>query len=329
VTSPFAPFLQAQAAVVLDGGLATTLEGYGFDLADPLWSARVLLESPDAVRRAHLEFLAAGADCIATATYQATHEGFATRGLTPEEADEVMLRAVTLAAEARDQFWADPANRPGRLRPLVAGSIGPYGAFLADGSEYSGDYGLTEQELYDFHARRWRVLAGSSVDLLACETIPSGPETRALLRLLGESPGRWAWLSFSCPDGTSLADGSAIAESARLCASAARVAAVGANCVAPSLVAGLVPELGVSERVPVAIYPNSGERYDAADKAWSEGGASTDLGSSVAGWLEQGVRVIGGCCRVDSGEIRKMRAAATLRHPPGSWFALPPSFDSE
>jgi len=310
VTSPFVPFLRAQPAVVLDGGLATTLEGYGYDLADRLWSARVLLEAPEAVRRAHLEFLAAGADCIATATYQATHEGFAARGLTPEEADEVMLRAVALAVDARDDFWADPANRTGRLRPLVAGSIGPYGAFLADGSEYSGDYGLTQQELYDFHARRWRLLAGSGVDLLGCETIPSGPETRALLRLLDESPGRWAWVSFSCRDGATLADTTPLARAARWCASVPGVAAVGANCVAPSLISTLVSTLRVSDRVPVAAYPNSGEKYDASLKTWAPGGGAHDLAPAVPGWLEQGVRVVGGCCRVDSEEIRRIRAAA-------------------
>lgn len=318
MTSPFSRFFEAQGVVVLDGGLATTLESYGFDLDDPLWSARVLLEAPDAVRRVHLDFLSAGADCIATVTYQATHPGLMARGLSAEEADEVFRRAVFLAVDARDEFWSHASNRSRRLRPLVAGSIGPYGAFLADGSEYTGEYGLTEDELYAFHERRWRILADSKVDLLACETIPSGPETVALLRLLKDSPRSWAWISFSCRDGTHLADGTSLAEAARSCSSAERMAAVGANCVPASLVPELVEVLAASGEVPVVVYPNSGEQYDAVSKSWSPGRSDESVVPAIAGWLEQGVRVVGGCCRVTPEEVRRIRSTALpLSSDPG------------
>jgi S-methylmethionine-dependent homocysteine/selenocysteine methylase len=201
--------------VVLDGGLATALESHGQDLADPLWSARVLLEAPDLVRRVHMDYLAAGADCIATVTYQATFEGFTRRGLTDAEAGEAFHLAVRLALEARDDFWSEAGNRQGRLRPLVAASVGPYGAFLADGSEYTGAYDLDEAGLTAFHRRRWNLLAGSGVDLLACETIPSLVEARALLGLLSETAGRWAWLSFQCRDEARLADGTPLVEAVR------------------------------------------------------------------------------------------------------------------
>jgi len=310
VTSPFERFFEAQGVVVLDGGLATTLESYGIDLDDSLWSARALLDSPDAVRRAHLEFLSAGADCIVTATYQATHPGLMARGLSEQEADEVIRRSVFLAVDARDEFWADASNRVRRLRPLVAGSIGPYGAFLADGSEYTGTYGLTEDELYAFHERRWRILATSKVDLLACETIPSGPETAALLRLLAESPERWAWMSFSCGDGAHLADGTSLAEAARWCDASEQMAAVGVNCLPPSRVSELVGTLTSGGDAPVSVYPNSGERYDPVSKTWAPSASDESLSPAVAAWLDEGVRVIGGCCRVTPHEIGRIRAAA-------------------
>ena len=317
MTSPFAAFLDSQGVVVLDGGLATTLESYGFDLNDALWSARVLLEEPEAVRRAHTEFLVAGADCIATVTYQATRPGLMGRGLSGGEADEVLRLATRLAIEARDEFWSDPANHAGRLRPLVAGSIGPYGAFLADGSEYTGDYGLSEDELYDFHANRWRILARSGVDLLACETIPSSEEVDALLRLLAETPDSWAWISFSCRDGMHLADGTPLLEVARRCAGVERLAAVGVNCVPPSRVSQLVAILSSAGAAPIAVYPNSGERYDAVSKTWSPGESPQGLGAGVGAWVAEGAQVVGGCCRVLPQEIRSIRAALPLSSDSG------------
>ena len=187
--------------MILDGALATELERHGCDLHDPLWSARALIEAPHLIKRVHADYFAAGADCAITATYQATFEGFARRGFTEAEAADLMRSAVRLAVEARDEFWADPAHRVGRPKPLIAASIGSYGAYLADGSEYSGDYGLTEQELIDFHRPRMAVLAATEADLFACETIPCQVEAQALAHLLAEFPERVAWISFSARDG--------------------------------------------------------------------------------------------------------------------------------
>lgn len=311
--SPFAPFLERQGFVLLDGGLATALEARGHALDDPLWSARVLLESPDAVRDVHRAYLAAGADCISTVTYQATFEGFRARGLTDVEAEEAFGLAVRLAVEARDDFWSEPGNRAGRIRPLVAASIGPYGAFLADGSEYSGDYDLGLADLVAFHRRRWGLLAGSQVDLLACETIPSGLEATALLSLLGETPGRWAWLSFQCRDERHLADGTPLTEVADGCTAHPRVAAVGVNCVPPGAVSGLLDALrggevyGGAGGLPFIAYPNSGETYDPRGKTWGPGAEAVDLAAAAPGWLGQGAMVLGGCCRTTPDTIGAMR----------------------
>ena len=198
VSSPFERFQDQQGATILDGGLATSLEALGYDLDHDLWSAKILLEAPDAIRRVHTDFLLAGADCITSGTYQASIPGLAAQGLSHDHAVQVLDRAVGLAVEARDAFWSDAGNRHQRLRPLVAASVGPYGAYRADGSEYTGEYGLSDDELLDFHEGRWRILAESAADLMGCETIPSLQETEVLLELLRRTPDRWAWMSFSC-----------------------------------------------------------------------------------------------------------------------------------
>ena len=172
--------LEQYPALVVDGALATELERRGCDLRDPLWSAKALIETPDLIRQVHEDYFAAGADIAITARYQATIDGFMRRGLNREEGIDPLQRSVRLAREARDACWAEPAHRAGRPRPLVAASIGPYGAFLADGSEYRGDYGLSETQLIDFHRPRMAALLAAGPDLLACETIPCFSEARAL-----------------------------------------------------------------------------------------------------------------------------------------------------
>ncbi|HEX9731467.1 MAG TPA: homocysteine S-methyltransferase [Thermoanaerobaculia bacterium] len=305
VNNPVNAFLRRQQPMILDGGLATEMEARGCDLSDELWSAGYLLLDPDVIRRVHLDYLAAGADCVTAATYQATLRGFRRRGLSLHDARTLLLRAVELAREARDRFWEEAP--PGRLRPLVAASVGPYGAYLADGSEYTGAYDRDENALVAFHRRRFALLAASGADLLACETVPSAAEARALLRLLRESPGTWAWLSFSCRDGRHLADGSEIAAIAAEAAAGERVAAVGVNCTAPRFVPELLDEIRrVSER-PIVVYPNSGELWDAAAKRWRGRPDPDDFAAAAAVWVERGAALVGGCCRTGPEHVRRIR----------------------
>lgn len=308
--NPLAPLLDRQGLVILDGGLATTLEGHGFDLDDPLWSARLLVEDPGAIRTVHEDFLRAGADVITTATYQASLPGLAARGLGPAAAAALIETGVDLACEARDKVLGEPTWDTRRPRPLVAASIGPYGAYLADGSEYDGQYGLSSQELQDFHRPRWEILAGSRADLLACETLPSLVETQALLELLQDTPGRWAWFSFCCRDGQHLWDGTPLKEVAAICDGVATVAAVGINCTDPRHVASLLTEAAEGTDKPLLAYPNSGEVYEAATRGWLPGdGAAGDFTGMAAGWRAQGASILGGCCRVGPRHIAEVRKA--------------------
>lgn len=306
--NPFLRFLDAQGFVVLDGGLATALEAAGHHLDSALWSARLLLDAPDALRAAHIAYLQAGADCITTGSYQASFEGFEAAGLGAREAESLLRRSVDLALGAKRAFWSDAPNRVGRLEPIVAASAGPYGAFLADGSEYRGRYRVGREALIDFHRRRLHVLAGTAADVIAFETIPSLDEAKVIAELLGEVPRTWAWITFSCGDEKRLWDRSRIADALRAVDSAANLAGVGVNCTAPRYVTSLIDELRSLTDRPIIAYPNSGERYEAQSHAWVGRPAGADWLDGAREWFAHGARVVGGCCRVGPGTIRKLRA---------------------
>ena len=291
----------------MDGGLATELEAEGHDLADRLWSARLLADEPEAIVAAHLAYFRAGARIAITASYQATFPGFAARGIGRTEAEALLRRSVELAGRARERYRAERA--PVDLGPLlVAASVGPYGAFLADGSEYRGRYGLGRAALREFHRDRLRVLWEAGPDLLACETIPDRVEVEALADLVAEA-GATAWLALSCADGGHLRDGSPVEEAAAIADATPGFVALGVNCTAPDHVEELVRRLaGVTEK-PIVVYPNSGEGWDAASGRWLPAtGSDVDVVAARA-WAAAGARLVGGCCRVGPSRIAELAAA--------------------
>ena len=281
-------------SLVLDGGLATELERRGADLRDPLWSARILLEDPDLIRAVHADYFAAGADVAISASYQASFEGFAERGLSRERAAGLMRRSVELAREAAGD------DR------IVAASVGPYGAVLADGSEYIGRYGLSMQQLIEFHQPRIEALLEAGPDVLAIETIPSILEAEVLVTILGQLSDVVAWISFSCRDGVHISDGTTFADAAALAASSTRVVAVGVNCSPPVHVPVLLSSVRVD--TPLLAYPNVGSTWDAAAKSWILEGPRPDLGAAAAEWRAAGARIVGGCCGTTPDDIRAIAA---------------------
>ena len=281
--------------LVLDGGLATELERRGADLRDPLWSARILLEDPDLIRAVHADYVAAGADVAISASYQASFEGFANRGLDHGRAAALMRRSVELAREASD----------GRI---VAASVGPYGAVLADGSEYDGRYGLEVRDLVDFHRPRIETLLEAEPDVLAIETIPSIVEAEALVAILEDLPDVAAWISFSCYDGAHISDGTPFADAATMAASSPRVVAVGVNCSPPVHVPALLSSARV--HTPLLAYPNLGSTWDAATKSWIVEGARPDLAAAASDWRAAGASIVGGCCGTTPEDIRAIAAAS-------------------
>jgi len=303
--NPISAYLEQQGFLVLDGALATELERRGADLNDPLWSARCLLESPNLIEQVHMDYLEAGADVLTTATYQASVEGFQARGLDAPQARELMQLGVVLACRARDAFWSLEGHRAGRLPPLVAASMGPFGACLHDGSEYHGSYAASWGDVENFHRARLDVLAGCGADLLAFETIPSLHEAELLLRLLADYPHESAWLSFSCRDESHVSHGEKFRDCAVLASRCSQVAAVGVNCTAPRFITELLGAVDDLE-CPLLVYPNSGEAWVAPENCWvGEGTEPLD----AAAWFAAGARLIGGCCRTGPGDIARIRSA--------------------
>ena len=283
----------ATRPVVLDGGLSTELEARGHDVSSALWSARLLRDDPGAIVAAHAAFAAAGAEVATTASYQATVDGFTAAGVDGAEARRFIASSVALAREGQEAGW-------------VAGSVGPYGAMLADGSEYTGDYvsELSVAELRAFHRPRMELLAGAGADVLACETVPAAKEAEALLAE-AEALGVPIWLSL-----TTVLDehgvvrtrrGERVSDVFAMAAGVGVVLAVGVNCTAPAAVGPAVADAARTGK-PVVVYPNSGEGWDAADRRWT--GSPGIAPDAVRGWVEDGARLVGGCCRVRPSHIR-------------------------
>ena len=288
--------------VVLDGGLATLLEAHGHDLSSALWSARLLAENPEAITAAHREYFRAGAEVAITSSYQASYQGFAELGLDRATAEELLRRSVRLAREAATSV----DDRDGVTQRWVAASVGPYGAALADGSEYRGDYGLTVDQLREWHRPRLEILADAGADVLALETIPCMAEAEALLtevRALGVP----AWLSMTCADGRTRA-GEPAEDAFAMAAGIDEIIAVGVNCVDSVEAADLIATAVEASRKPGVVYPNSGETWDARRRSWA--GRATFGPEHAAVWVASGARLVGGCCRVGPTAIRQLAESA-------------------
>ena len=305
--------LELSGLRVLDGGLATELERRGVAISGPLWSARALAEAPEAVLAVHRSYLDAGAQVLLTASYQVSTSGFLARGLTRKDAEraaaEAIERSVGLAVEAREQV--------DRAEILVAASLGPYGAALANGAEFHGEYGFTSEReqheaLVRFHRERIAVLVVTEADLLAFETLPSLAEARAIVEALegvaGSRPG--AWLSFTCRDERHTAHGELLRECAAFLDRVPQVVAVGVNCTAPALIAPLLRELRAGTGKPLVAYPNSGEDWDAAGHCWTGVADVGPYGALAREWFEAGAQLVGGCCRTTPSHICAVREAA-------------------
>jgi homocysteine S-methyltransferase len=280
--------------LLLDGGLSTTLEALGHDISGELWSARLLKDEPAAVVAAHRAFFDAGSDVATTATYQATFDGFAQRCIDRDETASLMRRGVQLARQA-----AESIERP----TWVAASAGPYGAMLADGSEYHGRYGLTVDELRLFHRERFEVLAGTGADVVAFETLPCAAEVEAVLAEVAGS-GVDCWVSLSI-DGEVTRAGEPLVEVLAMAADVDEVIAVGVNCSTPSDATAAVAHAAATGR-PAVVYPNSGEGWDAVRRAWVPADSAPHF--PVEQWIADGARLVGGCCRVTPSDIAAMAA---------------------
>ena len=291
---------------VIDGGLASELEYHGAHLSGPLWSAHVLEDEPETLRMVHRAYIEAGAECIATCSYQVSRTGYAEIGLPAERADQALLKSVALARAAVAEFL--------ERRVLVAGSLGPYGAALHNGAEYHGNYDCSFRDLVEFHRQRIAVWAQASAaeapDLLAFETIPSLDEARAIGEALAPWPQLAAWFSFTCRDQAHAAHGERVQECAALVARLPQTVAIGVNCIAPAWIPALIAELRAASDKPILVYPNSGETWDATHRCWTGHTDALEYGKAAAAWYAAGAQMVGGCCRTRPQHIQEVAQAA-------------------
>ncbi|XP_078378829.1 homocysteine S-methyltransferase YbgG-like isoform X1 [Oculina patagonica] len=304
--------------LVLDGGLATELTRAGFNLdGDPLWSARVLVENPQAVKSVHKSFLESGANIVITATYQVSLDGLLQHcGLDESKALDVIHKGVKIAQEACHEVYS--SNAECQRKMLVAGSVGPYGACQHDGSEYTGKYvdNMTTQELMNWHRPRVEALIKDGVDILALETIPAQKEAEALIELLKEFPTAKAWLSLSCKDGTHTCHGEPFSDVvSKIASQSKQIVAVGVNCTAPWFVTSLLQGIKGKVDLPFVVYPNSGEEWRVGTFKWADeieleprtATYNSNISSYVLEWIEVGARWIGGCCLMQPKHIESIR----------------------
>ncbi|KAI5369343.1 Putative Homocysteine-binding domain, betaine-homocysteine S-methyltransferase, BHMT [Septoria linicola] len=316
----FESLLEMVDTLIADGALATELEARGHDLNHPLWSAKILQDEPSSIEQVHLDYFAAGAYIAITASYQAATEGLTKHlGLSEVDGKDLIKRSVDVARQARDKAYVSVT---GRNRPLlIAGSVGPYGAFLSDGSEYTGAYQRTSEQYMDFHRPRIAALIDAGADLLALETMPNLDEIKALLELLrSEFPSAIAWLSCTVKDFEHLADGSSWADVLDVVKQHDRqIVSFGINCVPMAIVTETLGSIRQFTSLPLIAYPNSGETWDAVSKTWhgkraedilnteERDAALSKLSAELEGWTANGVRLVGGCCRTGPAYVRACR----------------------
>jgi homocysteine S-methyltransferase len=289
----------ARQPLTLDGGMATSLETLGYDLSGDLWSAKILFDDPNAIYEVHKNHIAAGAEIITTASYQISEYGFRKIGRTSSEVQEAIRLSVELAnkaaAESERRIW-------------VAASVGPYGAVLADGSEYRGDYSISYEELREFHFERLRMLVDAGPDLLAFETIPCKLEINVINDLLrNEFPNESAWISVSARSEYEISDGTDIKNVFNDCPP--NVVAVGVNCTKPEFLAPLIKR--IENQLPRVVYPNAGRTWDAQNRCWLDAGTETIPATELELWLEAGAGLIGGCCGLAETHIKTVAKTLT------------------
>ena len=296
MTQSFASWL-AQGPWPIDGGLSGELEKRGHDLADKLWSARLLRDAPEAISQVHQDYVDAGGRVIITSSYQASRQGFVATGMTIEQADDLMRLSITLAKDvasaATEKIW-------------VAASVGPYGAVLGGGQEYVGNYGVAHADLVKFHRERIEVLASAKPDLFACETIPDLDEVRALLEALADYPEIPAWITMSAQDGASTCAGQGIGHLAELVSAVPSVVAIGVNCTKPEYVTSLLKKLASKSDLPLVVYPNAGRVWDGENMCWIGQGHDTLPTPVITEWVKAGAALIGGCCGLGPVAIRQL-----------------------
>ena len=278
---------------VIDGGLSTALEILGADISGPLWTAQTVIDDPALLERAHRSFVEAGADIIATASYQCGTKQFEAIGLSSKEARDALASTTTIARRTVEGTSV-----------AVAASVGPFGASLANGSEYNGRYGIEWQQVEDYHREKLAILVDSGADLIAIETIPLADEALLIAEILEELGAPPAWFSFGFADETQTYGLDPVDKAVLSIAGYADLVAIGMNCTHPRYVDSLLASMSeLVSGIPLIVYPNHGREWDAVARCWIGDSTSISAVETVKRWVDLGARFIGGCCGIGPEDI--------------------------
>ena len=282
------PFVR-EPFTVIDGGLSTALELLGADISGPLWTAQTVIDDPALLERAHRSFVEAGADIIATASYQCGTKQFEAIGLTSKEARNALASMTSIARRAVEGTSV-----------AVAASVGPFGASQANGNEYTGRYGVEWQVVEDYHREKLQILVDSGADLIAIETIPLADEALLIAEILEELGAPPAWFSFGFADETQTYGLDAVDKAVLGIAGYADLVAIGLNCTHPRYVNSLLASMSeLVSGIPLIVYPNHGREWDAVGRCWTGDSISISSVETLQRWVDLGARFVGGCCGVD------------------------------
>ena len=301
--------LEMTGQMVIDGSMSTALEHMGVNMNDKLWTAKALVECPEKVKQVHKNYFKAGADCGITCSYQATILRLMETGCSEQEAEDIVAKSVRLFLEARREWWQEEGEAAGRAWPLCLAGIGPYGAYLADGSEYRGRYGVSRENLRSFHERRVQLLWEAGADILLFETQPSLEEALIEAEIAEEMEADY-WISFSCRDEKHINEGDRIADCARtLSQGHPHLRMLGVNCTKPAYINGLIRELKSATELPIGVYPNSGEEYDPVTKTWHGAADGQSFRDYALSYFRSGADAVGGCCTTVEQHVRQTAEA--------------------
>ena len=274
--------------LVLDGAMGTELERQGLRLDDPLWTGAILRDDPARVQAVHEAYLRAGAEILLTASYQLSHE------------PELLTRSVEVARRACEAVG---------VTALVAGSLGPYGAHLANGSEYDGHYNVSESEIAAYHRPRIAPLVDAGVDILAFETVPCLAEARAIASLLSEEDVADipTWVSFCLGSAAHVASGDKLLSCVDALHNIPHLAGLGVNCGAPAhTIAAIASLRGVTDLALIA-YPNRGGAYEGDARQWACAESVVTTENWGTDLLDAGADIVGGCCQTTPADVEVLR----------------------
>ncbi|EFN76194.1 Homocysteine S-methyltransferase [Harpegnathos saltator] len=323
--------------IVLDGALDKQLSRNMPHISetDEVLAMRALMYDQDAVYKAHLDFLRAGAQIIRTNTYRTTISLFPSAfGLPICICDQTrVITAVALAKKAVRKYFEEIGGDSNNIedynqrRPLIAGCCDGYN-FLPFYDVGKITKELPISQLLSFHEERIDILVRSGVDILAFESISCLIEVIAISQALRKYPTIRVWITFLCKMNGDLLDDNLLITAIMLCKETlpGQLMAVGVEC--QYIASSLEPIRTLMRNInnfkdwvfPFLFYIDK-NHLSTMTVPVDAAGPSRPV-QPVAQWLDIGVRYVGGGFGTNAEDIKEIcREVDYYRISRGEMFA--------